>query len=290
MSETVFITGVSGFLGSALAEHLNNQGYRIFGSSTRVELSTLKSRAERVVKIRLGELVDPECFRDVDVLIHCAHSAKLGDAETNIKGTEDLARAAEAQGVQFQLYVSSYTALSQMEGSTTEYGRVKSSLEEFFRKRGAAIVRPGLILGSGGLFRRIETILDRFTIVPLLGGGKSPVSVVSIKDVCKSVEILIRDRRVGEFNLFILPRPSLKEFMFAIRNRAQHRSLFIPIPFWCIEGPLLIADKLGLKLPITIENIRGYKNNGAAEAPSHLSQFIDREPSLEKSLESALSC
>ncbi|HEY3742719.1 MAG TPA: NAD(P)-dependent oxidoreductase, partial [Bryobacteraceae bacterium] len=131
----ILVTGASGFIGSALVEHLHAEAVRY--------------REPRPL--------------DADVIIHCAHDFSSGALTRNI----ELARALlPARRV---LYFSSCSAVPH---ARSEYGSTKYRVEQLFKDAGHTIIRPGLVIGLGGLFLRSTRPLRSARIVPLVNGGR----------------------------------------------------------------------------------------------------------------------
>ncbi len=148
----VFITGIHGFIASHLSVFLRDQGYQVYGStSRRSEPPDRQSIPEKIYYHKLGEGFEGSMFAGMDVVIHCAHDFQKGALRRNIEGTLALAEAANHQQVSKQIFVSS---LSARPDAQTEYGKAKYTIEQDFKKNNGIIVRPGTVLGSGGIFGR----------------------------------------------------------------------------------------------------------------------------------------
>src|ERR1044072_9296369 len=117
----VFITGINGFIGSALARSLLQRGHEVIGSvSSKEKLGSVSSHSTQSYVVRINEEFDPEIFQGVEMLVHCAYDVRKGRAAVNLEGTKKLAHAAMNEGVKWQIYVGSYSA---HEKATSEYGQ-----------------------------------------------------------------------------------------------------------------------------------------------------------------------
>ena len=145
----MMITGVTGFIGSALARHLVSQGHIVLGSSRRapVQLKHLPPEV-KIEPLTLGGHISRRFFDNVDYVIHCAHDFSQDGLDRNIRGTKDLFERAKASGTRQQAFVSSYSA---SKNAVTSYGIAKYQLERFFSDRNSLILKPGLVLGPGGM-------------------------------------------------------------------------------------------------------------------------------------------
>lgn len=264
----VFITGINGFIGKNLKNYFSKLGHTVFGSVSK------KENAEESLGVYFINL-EGECketiFKSIDTIIHLAYDRTPGSMETNINGTIEIALKAQKAGVSRQVFVSSYSAFSE---ARSEYGKAKFILESYFHKNKHSIIRPGLVLGSGGLSARISNLVEKFPIIPLLGGGTQPIPIITIKDLSSCIsEILINERPDGEWNLFYEDFSSLRELVSLISKNRNKKRFMLPIPIGIVYPPLWIIDKLHIPFPISLENLRGYSANSASPHQSTISEF-----------------
>jgi nucleoside-diphosphate-sugar epimerase len=268
MAKTVFITGINGFIGRALEKRLSAAGYRVLGSTSK------SSSNSHLTQIRLGEMVNANLFSGVDVIVHAAYDARSNQVENNVQGTIQISEAAVKAGVTHEIFISSYSALTD---AKSEYAEAKKLLETFFRSRSATIVRPGLVIGLGGLFMRMIQLVKRYPLLPLLDGGKGAMPVLWIDDLTDAIEFLIAHKLVGEFNLFHHERLTLIALLDASRKQMGLRRWFVPIPSSWLLPPLRFAEFLRIPLSVNSQNVAGYRVNQNHDAPSDLRQLIGRE-------------
>ena len=160
----LMITGINGFVGANLAAALAAQDRRVVGTtSTPAGLLAPTPGVGRKALLRFGDPISQEMFAGVDTVIHCAYDLRPAHMQDNVGGTIKIAEAAAAAGVSQQLFISSYSAHT---GAATNYGKTKFILQEFFLARGLTVVRPGLIIGPGGMFKRICQAMQRYPIIP----------------------------------------------------------------------------------------------------------------------------
>lgn len=207
----------------------------------------------------------PDGIRDVDfiggdALVHCAvvpYSRRHPDSdEINIRGTERLLEIARRLGYSKFVFLSS---LSAHDGAQSHYGRHKRELERIFDPARDLVIRPGLTLGNGGLARSIYATIKSHRIVPLVGGGRQPVYTIGVDELCLAIESLI-DRGVSGAYSLAAPEPvTVRELYEAMARTAGIRSTFVPVPYLPVSIVLRIADRFGIDLPITIENLLGLK-------------------------------
>ncbi len=250
----VFITGIHGFLGSAMAGHFRSRGHEVRGSA----------RSGAVV-LRLGEPFDAAVFRGAEVVIHAAHDFTAGARERNLRGTRAWFEAAAGAR---QVFLSSYSARPD---AASEYGATKYALEKVFLAAGQTVVRPGLVLGEGGLFAKQRAALRRMPVVPLIGGGRSPVAAVAIRHFLDALAVVVEQRREGAFNLFYEPLPSAREFARAVKGG---RGWTLPVPAGLALGAARLVEALHLPVPLNAGQVRALAANASSPWRSDLAELL----------------
>jgi NADH dehydrogenase len=266
----IFITGIRGYLGSHLATYLAARDHLVSGSQA---------------SLRLNEPFDEAVFAGIDVLLHCAHDFAEGAATKNIAGAGSWLDAGARQGVRQQIYLSSYSARAD---AVSEYGRTKYALERLFLDAGQTVLRPGLVIGSGGLYARQRAALLRTPIVPLIGGGRQPVASIGIDHFTAAAAAIVEAGKSGAFNLFYEPQATAREFARAVKASQKQRSVFIPIPASVALGLARAAQLLRLPLPVQPDQIRALAANSSAPWRSDLPALLPDRAS-EFTLEHALA-
>jgi nucleoside-diphosphate-sugar epimerase len=250
----IFITAIGGFLGGALAGHLRTRGHEVGGSTRRV--------------MELGRPFDSTVFDRQDAVIHCAHDFTPGAQDANIAGTKAWMETAATLGVRRQIFLSSHAARPD---ASAEYGRTKYEIERLFLDRGYAVLRPGLVTGSGGLYARQREALLRTPVIPMLGNGEQPVATVSLSDFLIATTAVLEEERNGAFNLFYEPMPTYREFVSAVRQ--DKRTLFLPIPITLALAFAHLAEWLRLPVPVKPGQIRALAANESSPWRSDLTRL-----------------
>lgn len=199
--DTCFITGVNGFLGSALAERLLSEGHRVVGL---VKDFNYKSRRDILDKISVvqGDLRDQSVIRYALSQYEVSHIYHVGAVtilrkstvdpmttyETNVLGTAYLLEAARQQGVQKIVVASSDKAYGTYEDLPyTEDMHVQSSADAYSTSKACtdliaqqyakgygmdiSILRAGNIYGPGDL--NMSRLIPRSILRCL--EGKAPI-------------------------------------------------------------------------------------------------------------------
>jgi len=271
----IFVTGLNGFIASHLAVWLADRGYRVTGTSR-----SASGRFSTTVW-HLGDSIDRAKLVGVDVLIHAAHDFTPGAMNANVEGTLRLERDAAAAGVRRQILVSSISARPD---AVSEYGRTKLAQEEHFLRHGHTVVRPGTVLGKGGLFGRMCGLIQTLPVLPLLDGGKARMTVIGIYDLCRAIESILQSDVAGQYNLYYADRPTLGEIMRLLRKIFGRKILFVPLPATFLLLPLSLLQCLHIRTPVDVDNLKGYITGMEPYHLSNLSEILPQPSTLEAAL------
>lgn len=228
----LFITGIGGFLGGAIGSHFGAAGYVVEGSRRETPLTA-------------------RTFNGVDVVIHAAHDFTRGAASRNIDGTAAWFQAAQEQGVRRQIFLSSCSA-----GPESEYGRIKQAIEPLFLNAGQTVVRPGLVMGDGGLFARQRRAILRSPVIPMIGGGRQPTAVIGMDEFLTAMRRIIERDLRGAFTLYRTPMPSYRDFVSEIRQAAGLKPRFVNLPISLALSLTSAFERIGVPFPIKPGQIR----------------------------------
>ncbi|MGC1403369.1 MAG: NAD-dependent epimerase/dehydratase family protein [Thermodesulfobacteriota bacterium] len=276
----VFITGIRGFIAGRLNLSLQDQGYTISGSTSKTgEPMGRQPAGERIFHHKLGEPVDEAMFIGMDTVIHCAHDFQKGALKKNVEGTIAIAEAADKQGVGKQIFISS---LSSRPDAQSEYGKAKFEIELYFKRNKGIIIRPGTVLGNGGIFGKMVRLVKGFPVVPLLDGGNSQMYVIGVDDLCRSIyQVTKANGNTFEYNLYYPEKVTLKEILMAIRRLSGRHSILVPVPAAFLIMPLSFLNSLGIKLPVDIDNLRGFIKSQTMIYQSDLQKVLHSYMSIE---------
>jgi nucleoside-diphosphate-sugar epimerase len=263
----VFITGIGGFLGSHLAGALEARGHQIVGKTAR---------------IRLGEQVDPAVFGEAETIVHCANDFRPGMLEVNVTGSGLLFDAGKGRR---HIFVSSHSARVDAVG---EYGISKYRIERLYLAGGETVVRPGLVIGSGGLFgRTLRTIRD-LRIIPLVDGGRDAVAVLAIADFCEAMVNLIESGGCGAYNLFNATMPSMRAIVDIVLRIEGRRALVVPISYTLALAAMTAAARWKLPVAFNAESLGTLRLNRRPVHASDLRKLVRCETSVEDAIAQAI--
>ncbi len=256
MKLRVAITGAGGFLGSALTRRLLAAGAEVHALSRRP--TTIPRVLWHAYDLG-GPLPAPNFFEGVDAVVHAAFSMDGAGPtleQKNLAAAEQLHAAVRRHGKHF-VFISSMSAHA---GAVSSYGRAKWAIEQTLDPAEDAIVRPGLIIGPGGVYARMLDSLSRAPVLPVFFGGTQPVQPVGLDDVTAALERILGQRLAGAFNLGTPAPITIRQLYGRMLAATGLRRRLLPLPGNLAVLALRAGEKLGLSLPLTVENLLGQKH------------------------------
>ncbi|MFZ5483244.1 MAG: hypothetical protein ACOZB0_03365 [Pseudomonadota bacterium] len=224
------------------------------------------------IKWSLGQGVPQTALAAVDCAIHLAHDFNgVQGAELTIDSTLAAITQLREAGARRQLFFSSYSA---GEHATSLYGKTKLAIENALSgQQDVAIVRPGLVLGKGGIYGRIQEWARILPVIPLPDGGRGTVPVITIERLCHEVVNLAHATLpVDEANLFETCPRSLRQLVIDAAGDVGRPPWIVPVPSSLIGWGLQVAQILRIPLPINADNLEGFLANQNA---CHVSTLKD---------------
>ncbi len=266
MKGPVALTGSTGFVGRHLLKTLDEAGLALrllvregprdcgFGSAETV-IGTLDDEAalERLVS-------------GASAVIHLAGAIaapdRAGFFAINAGGTEKLAKAALAAGVERFIHVSSLAA---RQPELSDYGASKRAAEDalgVIKPKGLIIVRPPVVYGPGdrATLPLLAQFTRRFAIIP--GRSKARFSLLYVEDLARFLLTRLSDGREGLCEIddgrpHGYGWPDLLAIAAVVEG---HRARPIFLPQWLLESFVWPIGMLGatfkLRVPLTQGKVR----------------------------------
>ena len=141
----ILIIGVNGFIGNNLSRYFKNKNFEVFGTSSK---KINNKYCIKTFNLKIGDLIDVDDLT-FDWVIHCVYVKNKSNNE-NTFSTISWAKDLQKNGVKNQIFISSIRAIN---GNSSNYTLIKQETELWFLKNGLNVIRPGLVVGDGGLFK-----------------------------------------------------------------------------------------------------------------------------------------
>jgi nucleoside-diphosphate-sugar epimerase len=255
VNRVIAITGATGFLGNSLVHHFLSAGDKVIALVRKIPQQKIPG-----VHYVLFDLASGKCSEakiEADVLIHTAY-VPVTDSKTslqdNVEGTKILLKLFPESTK--KVFISSVSA---DKTSPAVYGQQKAAIENLFLERGGTAIRPGLILGNGGMFANMRDYLKKKRNIPVFNGGTQPLQTVFVNDLVLAIEKLVSNNMRGVFTFCEHEPVHYKEFYNELCRQLNVKPRFISIPFWVAGCMVTCANTVGITLPINHDNLQGLK-------------------------------
>jgi NADH dehydrogenase len=255
----VAVTGAAGLLGRHLCDHLQARGWGVralMRDPTRYPFAQPGIETARFVA---PDVIDVASLRGADAVIHGAYMTRFtsyDDArQVNVEGTTRLLEASRAAGVPRFVFISSTSAHPE---AVSFYGRSKYALEQVLDPARDLAIRPGLILATdGGLFSRMVASIRRLGVVPLFGGGRQVIQTVHVEDLSAAIERALAGGFTGRLGIAEREGLTMKAFLRLVASHLGRRVITVPVPAAPVLATLRAFERLGIRLPVSSENLLG---------------------------------
>lgn len=276
MPKTIAITGANGFIGKAFVKALVEKNYQV-----KAMVRAIPTEKMRGVSYHLYDLkadLDKTVFEDVDTCLHLAfqfEKQEINGVDVNILAVENLKRLNVGQ----YIFISSFAAASPVTDSY--YGKSKLAVEAFFTDD--LIIRPALVLGTGGLFGRLKVQLSKTKFVPLLNGGKQIIQIILLEDLVESSIFLMESQAKGIFHIAHSEKVFYKDFISKIARKLKKEAFFLSTPVFLMK--IIVAFfQLFPKPPINKDNLTGLLTSKYIDTTSEQNMIPQKWHSFEESL------
>lgn len=270
----ILVTGAAGFLGSAIVRLAVERGHDVRAFVRRADAPGIPGLDSDACEIVLGDMTRPETMpaavAGANAIVHCAATTSEGAPDydlsyaTNVRGTVDLLRAAEAAGAPSPRWIQ-ISSMSAHPASSSVYGRTKLAADEAVRASALpwTILRPAIVYGPGGrgLVAKTAALMEKLPVVPVVGDGRQSVRPAFVGDVARAVlACLASPATVGKS--YMLGSRDDVSFDDFLRELARSRGLRRPLVHLPIPAAMAIARTLALLTknpPLTPDNVLGVK-------------------------------
>ena len=278
MSNSILLTGATGFVGGAILKRLCDDRIQPVVAVVRGE-SQIKVQDVSTLRIDSFDGTTPweGKLAGSSVIIHSAARVHvMNDAESdplaafrkvNVEGTLNLARQAAASGVQRFIFISSIKVNGEGTASGTAYtaddapapvdpyGISKMEAEQGLRKIAAetamevVIIRPVLVYGPGVKANFLSMMRWLSKGIPLpFGAINNSRSLVALDNLVDLVITCIDHPAAANQTFLVSDGEDLSTtvLLSKMANALQKPARLIPVPSWLLQGGALLLGKKGL--------------------------------------------
>jgi len=255
----VLITGVTGFIGSSLANYLYKKGYAVSGLARSSAIKSMSFLQDKIIFDFDGEEKLPS-LSQFDVILHLASkvSSKNGKnkdeyehhKKINAEGTKLIAAKAAEDGVEKFILISSLAVNGKNSGSIPftsnspnkpydAYSQSKAQAEKYLMEIADAtdltyvIIRPPMVYGpnSSGSFSSLKQLVLRKIPLPFKG-WKGKRSFLYVLNLCGFLEHCLKSKDVEGKVLLVTDGPamSLEKFLRMVYAAANIRPFIFYLP------------------------------------------------------------
>lgn len=211
-----------------------------------------------------------EAMKGADIVVHTAAALPLYSAEdirsTDIVGTENVCRAAKANGVKRLIHISSTAVYGIPDhhplfetdklSGVGEYGKAKIAAEEIclnYRKEGmiVSIIRPKSFIGPErlGVFALFYDWAADGHGFPMIGNGKNRYQLMDVRDLCDAIYLCATEDESNvndTFNIGAKEFTTMKEDYQAVLDRAGFGKKISTFPAAPMIWTLRLLEALNL--------------------------------------------
>ena len=248
MHKKIAVTGANGFIGKALIALLSKKDYEVIALVHRMPSDKIPGVNYQLFE--LGKNLYQVASLHIDTLIHLAFDFKGNQYREDINLTT--ANAIQQLNIPQIIFISSFAAVTPVTDSY--YGRCKLEMEKIFQNN--LIIRPGLVLGNGGLCGRMNAQLKKNRITPLINGGRQLIYTIALDDLLEIILLGITTSSKGVWNI-AHPEPiSYRNLTSLIAAKLGVHPIFIPVPVFVVSTAIEVLNFFNKPL-ITKDNLKG---------------------------------
>lgn len=284
-TQRVFVTGGTGFVGSAVRAALGERPVRLL-TRTPVGTGSHGDRAETVV----GDVTDPDSLRGAmagcAALIHLVAIIKESGGATFDRvirqGTEHVLAEAQRAGIGRVVYVS---ALGARNDPRFPYLHAKYQAETAVMGSGVpwTILRPSVIFGPDDEFiNTLANLVRRAPVIPVVGDGQAKFQPVAVRQVAAAIVRALDDpATIGQhYDLGGGTTYTYEQMIDLLAARLGVRKAKVHVPVGLMRPVVAISRVLPERLrpPVTSEQLEMLAIDNATDASS--TALLTGEPAV----------
>lgn len=254
----VLVTGATGFTGSYTVPLLLEQGFEVRCLARHSSAKDVLS--DHDIEWVIGDVADRDslirALDGIDILVNIV-SLGFGHAS-------NIVHAAVKTGVSRAIFVSTTSLFTSLNAPSKA---IRQAAEQEIARSGLAytILRPTMIYGSARdrNMCRLVRYLRRWPLIPVFGNGHSLQQPVYVGDVASSlVKVLNVAQTIGKaYNISGAAPITYNQVIDTISELLGRKVMRVHIPVGPVLAGLTILEKLHIRLPIKVEQIRRLNEN-----------------------------
>ena len=277
---SLFITGASGFIGRNLLSNINYNRYEHVYCLSRHHGNIHDfAMQKKNIKIIEGDLFNTSTYEEyLNKDTHVIHMAAItGKARppdyfsVNTEGTRLLVEKCEQAAVKNFLFVSTI-AVKYQDKQYYYYAQSKELAEAAVTQSRLhfAIVRPTMVIGTGGAIWGHLAKMARLPIIPIFGSGTTPIQPIYIDDLVMAMLSILDDGLFTNeiFELGGSDTVTFETFLRHIQRVVRPQGArFAHLPLRPLLGALARVEKYAdALLPVSAGQLSVFLNDGTIES------------------------
>ncbi len=260
----ILITGATGYIGRHLGARLVQQGER-----PRCLVRDVKRAAALLpagqVEIAQGDTTQAAtlaaALQGVDTVVHAAfitadHKQSNGNHyyETNVQGTANLIKAAQAAGVTRIIEMSGLGTRPDKPGT---YMQGRYQAEHMLKESGLdwTIIQPSVLFGKDAPFiKGLADLIRTSPVVPLIGGGKMLFQPIYVEDVVTVVLKVLQEPERTNHKTYTIGGPeyyTFSQIIDALLHAMHKNRIKAPAPLPLIGIGAAVMEAVLPRPPLT---------------------------------------
>lgn len=262
----IAVTGGTGFTGPAIVQALLDHGHEVVVCEHRRAVPVAPSPRLHRAKADVGDREAlARAFAGCDAVAHLVAILReeprkgVTFEKVHVEGTRNVVEAARSAGVRRFLLMSANGVGGPVD---TPYYRTKAEMERLVRDAGAfawTILRPSFIAApdEGGFDHQFAQVVDRFPVLPALGGGRFEIQPVSRRDVALAFA-RAADRPVAHGKTYTLVGPerfTWRDYLRRLSRLRRRKRALVPAPAGAVAFAARTMPFL-LPMPVSSDQVR----------------------------------